>query len=475
MRCRVLLLVVFSLPVVSLAEGVNPSEIEVKNVMRKAAKFYAEEVALAGGYVYFYSPDLRKRLGEGVATDTQIWVQPPGTPTVGMAFLKAWKATGEKLYLDAATASGQALIYGQLKSGAWTNVVDFDPQSKRAGLYRNGKGRGRNYSTFDDDCSQSTTQFLMQLDQAHRFANQQIHTSVEVALAAILNAQFPNGAFPQVWLDKVAPQPVMKASFPKYDWRTEGRIKEYWNMYTLNDGAAGTISKTLWMAAQVYPAKKETYLAALRKLGNFLILAQLPDPQPAWAQQYNYQMNPIWARKFEPAAITGGESQDVLETLLFLYDKTGEKKYLQPIPRALAYLTKSLLPDGQLARYYELQTNRPLYMTRRGKVYSLTYDDSNLPSHYGWKQSSRLHKIEKEYQRLLKEGPHTPEKTRSKNKLAQEVRGIVNSLDERGYWVSVYAGERLVGQPKFAQGERYLSSQVFSDHLETLSDYLTAR
>ncbi len=58
---------------------------------------------------------------------------------------------------------------------------------------------------------------------------------------------------------------------------------------------------------------------------------------------------------------------------------TKDRKYLQPIPGALAYLRASLLADGRLARYYELKTNRPLYMNRRGKTYTLTYDDSNFP------------------------------------------------------------------------------------------------
>lgn len=53
--------------------------------LRKAAEFYRTRVATHGGYVYYYSPDLSRRLGEGVASDSQIWVQPPGTPTVGMA------------------------------------------------------------------------------------------------------------------------------------------------------------------------------------------------------------------------------------------------------------------------------------------------------------------------------------------------------------------------------------------------------
>ncbi len=38
---------------------------------------------------------------------------------------------------------------------------------------------------------------------------------------------------------------MVKASFPDYDWRTVGRIKNYWDMYTLNDGLAGTVTATL--------------------------------------------------------------------------------------------------------------------------------------------------------------------------------------------------------------------------------------
>src|SRR5690606_1376148 len=100
--------------------------------------------AVHGGYVYYYSPDFSRRLGEGVAAPEQIWVQPPGTPTVGMAYLAAWKATSDDDYLTAARDAARALIYGQLQSGGWTNSIDFVPRSERTALYRNGKGRGRN-------------------------------------------------------------------------------------------------------------------------------------------------------------------------------------------------------------------------------------------------------------------------------------------------------------------------------------------
>ena len=60
---------------------------------------------------------------------------------------------------------------------------------------------------------------------------------------------------------------------------------------------AGT--DTLIDAHRVYQDKR--FLQALRKLGDFLILAQMPEPQPAWAQQYNYEMKPIWAREVRTA------------------------------------------------------------------------------------------------------------------------------------------------------------------------------
>ena len=58
----------------------------------------------------------------------------------------------------------------------------------------------------------------------------------------------------------------------------------------------------------------EKCLLAARRGGDFILLAQMPEPQPAWAQQYNARMEPAWARRFEPASITGGESVGACRT-----------------------------------------------------------------------------------------------------------------------------------------------------------------
>jgi hypothetical protein len=446
-----------------------PWKTEAQRAMRRATTYFRTNVASHGGYVYHYSLDLSRHWGEGEATKDQIWVQPPGTPTVGLAFLKAWDATGEKMYLNAARDAAEALVYGQMKSGGWTNCVDFNPQGNRVARYRNGRGQGRNTSSFDDGQTASALLLLIRTDKALNFQHSQIHDAAAFGLAAVLKAQYPNGAFPQIWDDDVTPDPPpTAANYPNYDWRTEGRIKQYWHMYTLNDNIAGYITETLLAAHEVY--EDDRYLNAVKRLGDFLLLAQMPEPQPGWAQQYNYSMQPIWARKFEPPGVSGDESQEAIETLLRISSVTRDRRYLEPVPRALAYLQRSVLADGRLARYYELRTNRPLYMERQGKAYSLTYDDSRLPGHYGWKTESRLQELTRKLSAQMSR-PTTTVATSSMPSAA-EVHQIVSALDDQGRWISTFDGRRHVGQLKLPTGTKYLASAVFSRNLETLCRYL---
>ncbi len=435
--------------------------------MKRAGSYYYKDVATHGGYVYFYSLDLKDRWGEGRAAADQVWVQPPGTPTVGMAFLRAWEATGDRFYLEAARDAATALAYGQLSGGGWTNSIDLSGKSKGYRFW-GGKRRKDGNSSLDDGLTQSAIQCVIRTDKALGFKDEVIHESAMIALESLLAAQFPNGAFPQVWRMPVVDQPVLKANYPAHDWRTEGRIKNYWDMYTLNDNVCDYVADTLIDAHEIYGG--ERYLNALRKLGDFLILAQMPEPQPGWAQQYNYQMQPIWARRFEPAAMAGDETQEAIGTLMKIAAFTDDDKYLEPIPAALSWLKRSLLSDGQLARYYELKTNRPFYMNRRGKEYSLTYDDSKLPKHYGWKWPSRIEELEAKLAQM------------KSGKVAQPtaateaaVRRAIEQLDEQGRWISTYDGARLVGQAKMAVGTKYLSSELFSRNLTLLSGYLTDR
>jgi hypothetical protein len=239
-----------------------------------------------------------------------------------------------------------------------------------------------------------------------------------------------------------------------------------------------TLVETLFEAGRTYADCPEAKFSALAKdcgraaerAGDFLILAQMPDPQPAWAQQYNFEMHPAWARKFEPPAISGGESQGALRTLMRIYRETGNKKYLEPIPKTLAYLRASRLPDGRLARFYELRSNRPLYVTRE---YQLTYEDGDLPSHYSFKVSDQTDKIAAEYERLRKI-PKEPLQTEKETRSAPaqvEVKEIIAALDARGRWVE--RGKLRYHGPNDDTSE-VIRSAIFIRNMEKLSNYLRA-
>ena len=66
----------------------NPSRQATTNALRKATTFFHQRVAIHGGYLWQYSGDLKLRSGEGIVGPTTVWVQPPGTPAVGAAFLQ---------------------------------------------------------------------------------------------------------------------------------------------------------------------------------------------------------------------------------------------------------------------------------------------------------------------------------------------------------------------------------------------------
>lgn len=365
---------------------------EVEAGLMRAARFFREEVSTEGGYLWSYSEDLALREGENVADALTVWVQPPGTPSVGLAFLRAWQVTGDKYYLAAAQAAGRCLVRGQMRSGGWQYLIPFDAERRKGYDFRtdpvSGAKKLRLDSTLDDNTTQEALRFLALLDEALEFADTGIHEATVFGLTALLKAQFPNGGFSQTLqpapVYDIKDYPVKQAEYPP-EGVEPTHVSRYQVFYTLNDNLLHDVNRLFFAAWEVYT--NEVYLAAARRVGDFVKLAQMPEPQPAWAQQYDFQMRPCWARKFEPAAVTGGESQSTLRALAELFIVTGEAGYLEPIPRAIEYLKRSRLEDGRLARFYEMRTNRPLYFTTD---YKLTYEDNDLPTHYSFKVPLRV-------------------------------------------------------------------------------------
>ncbi|MEO6808497.1 MAG: pectate lyase [Isosphaeraceae bacterium] len=456
--------------------GDGSTRDQAASALRNAVGFFRARVAVEGGYLWRYSEDLSRRQGEEKATATMAWVQPPGTPAVGLALLNAHEAAGDPYYLDAARETAHALVRGQLRSGGWDYSIEFDPRLRSRIAYRVDPEvkNGRNVSTLDDDTTQAALRLLMRIDRALKFEDAAIHESVGFALKALRNAQYPNGAWPQRFDRAPDPArfPVTKAASPD-DWSRTYLKADYRGHYTLNDNTLADMIDVFLEAGRIYD--RPEYQKAAERGGDFLLLAQMPEPQPAWAQQYDAEMHPVWARKFEPPSITGGESQGALKVLLHLYRETGHDRFLAPIPKALAYLRRSRLDDGRLARFYELKTNRPLYFTKDD--YELTYSDANMPTHYAFKIGDGTGSITREYERLKANGPDRrtdPTQTarpRPSKVLETRAMAVVKALDDQGRWVE---DGRLKAFGPDDPTRRVIDCGTFIRNVDALSRYLAS-
>jgi PelA/Pel-15E family pectate lyase len=483
-------LAVFCLPAVLLAQG-EPGRDEVLAAMRKAASFYVNDVSTEGGYHFYYAEDLSYGRSESAEGPTQIEYQREATPRVTMAYLEAYDATGDKLFLDAARKAGHAYLRGQLCSGGWDYLVEFEPEKRKEYQYRADNNCGedkRGVTNLDDNVTQSAVRAMMRLDRALKFQDKPIHEAVRFALDKLIEAQYPIGAWPQRFNKPPdhSQFPVKRASYPE-TWERKWPGPHYQHHYTFNDNTISDMIDMMLEAARIYNDPR--YKASAEKGGQFILLAQMPDPQPAWAQQYDRDMHPAWARVFEPPSVTGGESQGIMRTLMVLYRETGDKKYLEPIPRALAYLKASILPPADryveararirgpvIARFYELKTNRPLYITKGSRLnaaglgsrlidgYELSYSDESSITHYGVLTSGAgLAEIEKDYDELVRMDPsrirrpdklsglspwaERPQPARSRAELAAEARKIIAAMDPRGAWTTegvIGKSDRLV-------------------------------
>ncbi len=452
----------------------DPLETQARTTLQKAVSFYSKSVARHGGYVYRYSADLSLSEGEGKTGPDTVWVQPPATPTVGLAYLTAWQLTREPLCLEAARNTAECLRQGQLQSGGWQDRIEFGDERPKQAYRTNTRSskRARDLSSFDDDKTQSALRFLIRLDAALDFKDKPLHESVVYALNHILSAQRPGGGWPQVWTGPAdaAAWPDRAASLPA-DWPRTYPGGDYWEHTTLNDNALADTLDVLWLAAHTYDDAR--YRQAALRGGQFLIRARLPEPQPAWAQQYNADMHPAWARKFEPPAISGLESQGAVRALFRCFLETGDKAFLTATQPALDYLDRSRLPDGQLARFYELGTNNPLYLTRE---YKLTSSDADLPTHYSFKVRSDVAPLREEFSRLLalddagrqsaRAQLYTPKSTRPN---PDEIRRLIASQDSRGAWTEPGSLRYHAKAPKDGP---VIDSRTFATNLELLARYL---
>ena len=453
----------------------TPAFDEVATSMKKAVMFLRSNLSVNGGYASEWAKDLSEGRVEGRSSPTVISIQPPGTTTLGLALVSAYEATGDPLFLQGAREAAQALLWCQLSSGGWESDYDIDPAFSAKRHFRRDVIAGdidpakrRCSTTLDDNKTQSAMLFLLEFAHTDQGREDKVLlSSLEFAWTALFEAQYPNGAWPQQFNDRSPTDlPVKRAGYPE-TWPREYPKERYVGFYTLNDGNLERLMELLLRAYEL--TGEARFIDSAKRLGDFLLLAQFEGDQPAWAQQYNYNMEPVWARKFEPPAIASVESFSAIRTLYRLWIATGEKKYVETIPAALDWLERSELPDGKWARFYELKTNRALYCV--ADTYELTYDDSNFPTHYGFKIENLRPKIDRMREELNRpheeavrrlEGPSSKEGWAKRARdLRGKVRNAMKSQHENGCW---YDGETIDAR------EIGMNLQVMSGYLEAIEN-----
>lgn len=488
-RTRVLAFALLGVVTLSLPAADAPLPEQARAALAKSTAFM-QSIATEGGYLWRYSSDLKERAGENPATPTQIWVQPPGTPSMGMLFLRAYEVTGDARYLEAAKNAAHALAVGQLESGGWDYLVEFDPKLSGNWYRRTDAGkipaaetaRRKNVSTYDDDNTQSALRLLMAVADASKGSadprDARIREARDYGLAKLVAVQRPAGGWPQRWNGQpVDPKeyPSQAARFPASYPREHPKL-DYYGYYTLNDNTQRDAVMTLLEAAK--RLDKPEYRAAAIRGGEFLLRAQLPEPQPVWAQQYNPQMEPAWARAFEPPSVCSRESGDAMRLLVDLYLETGDERFMEPMPRAIAWFKRSEVAPNTWARMYEIGTNKPVFGDRDGKIYYRVEDISQeRQTGYSWRGAYGIPAAIAYYEEVKKEGRAAVlEKRRAAEEAAKSrkaeraralesrVRALISGLDAEGRWLAPFRG----GAPSI-RTETYLANAgVLCDYLEAL-------
>lgn len=455
----------------------------------RAATAHCRSLATAGGYAWRYAEDGTARAGEQPLTAAQVAVSPPGTPAVGSAFLRAYASTGDPVHLEAARDVGRALVGGQLESGGWAAVIELDPERRQSWRYRRapaGDSGSRNRSSYDDDTTQAALRFLLALDRVNRRAGvpdasaAAVRDALDYGLTKLLEAQYPNGAWPQQYDGDGATRhagdhPILTATIPS-------RIpaysaQPYRALYTLNDGAHTGLMHVLLDAYEALHERR--YLDAAVHGGDFLLRAQLPPPQAGWAEQYDRAMAPAWARAFEPPAVSARETVRAGQALLRLAAITGTAAYRDAVGAALEWLARSKVAPDRWARFYALGTNRPIFGDRDGRIhFAITQISAERRVGYQWYGEfgvTALAAAARDEGEALTRVAATGKGAPSDD----EVRAVLAGLDERGRWLSpgpAFAdSEQTAEAPPTADPPRSIDMALFAEHVSVLSRYLDAQ
>ena len=295
---------------------------------------------------------------------------------------------------DARTIANSVLQY-QSPQGGWPKSTNLAmPPLELNNIPHDGDGRA---NSLDNNATTLPMEFIARVYQGSK--DEKLKTSFIKGLDYLLKAQYPNGGWPQFW-------PL--------------RGDKYYSHITFNDGAMINVMKLLQaVAAGTEPysfvdSERQALAASAVKLGIDCILKSQIKQKGAltvWCAQHDENtLEPAWARAYEPPSLSGSESVGIVRFLMSVENPTpeiinaveGAVSWLRSVAITDQRLDKVPNPDGRTdcllvndpdapllwSRFYELETNRPLYLDRDSKFRynfsEISYERRSGYSYHGY-------------------------------------------------------------------------------------------
>jgi len=264
-----------------------------------------------------------------------------GSPRTAINLLYGYEVLGDARYLDAAIRTAEFLVAAQDERGFWVHGYNMTVHGiEPAASDRNIKLQ---------DLVQAHPMFY--LGYAYRVTGDERYLdSLKRAGEWFITAQNPNGSWSHHY---DAEEGVGKNA------RGEVGAGEL-NDSTMNSG----INTMVFMYHMTGEAK---YVESIKRAGDWLIEAQ-GDDVPLWADQYDPDNNPQWARAFEPPAWGVTATQLATQALREVYRMSGDERYVEAIRRSVEWMEANL-PDGEMSCFVEPGTGRAIAAWEREIYY----------------------------------------------------------------------------------------------------------
>lgn len=310
----------------------------------------------------------------------------------------AWYASAE-----ARAAADQVLLH-QLLSGGWAKNINL--LAPLSDVQRTAMRDGRVAATIDNNATTVPMRFLALVGNAQ--TESKYRDAVLRGLDYLLAAQYANGGFPQYYPLRLG----------------------YYTRITYNDGAMINTLELLRDVARgrepfAFVAEKHRARAAdaVARGIDCILETQIVQEgkRTVWCAQHDeVTLAPAWARAYEPPSLSGAESVGIVRFLMEIEKPSPE--IVSAIEGAVAWLRAVSISgqreerirrdDGRTervlvtdpaaaplwARFYELGTNRPLYMDRDSQPnYDYTKVSYERRSGYGYHTTAPAALIEREY------------------------------------------------------------------------------